>query len=128
MDADKHDFHEGQKMTTPAANDTLLALLLAFLAGWMGELFSQLVLILGLSFLGALISLSRAPTKAFWPDGAIVLGRGMGLAVGLGIAGSALVAKLFGDVPFIEGMAAMSLLVGLRTEWFLAKFDAWGDR
>jgi hypothetical protein len=101
----------------------LASLLLGLLAATLGSLLGQVVLILGLSFLGALIALSRVKTDGF-RHGLLILGRGMGLATAFGFIGAALWAKWLPGFDYAEGVAAISFLVGLRTEWALAKLDA----
>lgn len=113
-------------MTDPTpAHDSVAALALALLMSAMGPLLGQVMLILACSFIGALISLSRARTESLWPHGVMVLGRGMGLAVMVGGIGSVLWARMLGDsMPYAESLAAVSWLVGLRTEWALERIAA----
>lgn len=110
---------------SPIAYDSVVSIALALLAGALGPLLGQIVLILGFSFVGALIALSRAKTEKLLPHGLIVLGRGMAVAGVAGAIGSVLWARWLGDGwGYPESLAAVSFIVGLRTEWALAKFIA----
>jgi hypothetical protein len=114
--------------SNPQPLDTVATLLLSALMALLGPLLGQVVLIVVASFLGALIALTRAQTERFWPDGLMVLSRGMGLALVVGGAGSALWLRAFGDGSYAETLALVSAVIGLRTDWALERLGGVMDR